>query len=112
MNLEDQLRTALRRRALPDGFAERVAAEAIRSSRGKPARRLRWVAAAIAAAVLLAFTVSVQLQHRRSEAAGRQAVLALRIAAEKLNLARSKALRLETVVQVPGGSRDGGGVEN
>jgi hypothetical protein len=45
--------------------------------------------------VILAFASSALYQSRQQENAGRQTVLALRIAAEKLNAARGKVLAKE-----------------
>ena len=99
MNLEDQLRHALKREDPPEGFAGRVleqtgsAPVAFRQPQRKPWWRL-WLPsvsfAAAAAAVVL--SMSVQYRHKQEEEAGRQAALALRIASEKLNLARNKVI--------------------
>lgn len=98
MNLEDQLRDALRREDPPEGFADRVmqslphgsARKEIPSQQEPRKPRFRWIwpAAAFATAVTMVFSVAVENRRRAEERAGRQAILALQIAAEKLNLAR------------------------
>ena len=92
MSLEDQLHAALRRQDPSAGFAGRVVA---RVQRKAPPPRFRrfWIPAALAAAFALALLSTAQYQHMQQERAGRQAVQALRIAAEKLNLARNKVLK-------------------
>lgn len=94
--LDDELRQALRRTAPPDGFAERVLARAA-ARRPKIARRLRlrWLAAA--AAILALFTVWFDRERDRrlaAENAKEQVVLALKITAEKLQLAREKVRKV------------------
>lgn len=95
MNMEDQLREALRRRNPSVGFAERVAARAQSGRRAQPVRSFPglWAASALALAAVVVFTASSLWQRTQEERAGRQAVLALRIASEKLNQTRSKVLR-------------------
>ena len=100
-NIEDQLRAALRRQDPPPGLVDRVLERTRRerAERPKPAlppRRLWrpvWSMAAIAAALtVVSFSVTTY-QHTREERAARQAELALRIAAEKLNLARNQVVK-------------------
>jgi hypothetical protein len=95
MNMEDQLKAALQRREPSVGFAERVAARAQFGRRAEPMRGFRgmWAASALALAAVVVFTASSLWQRAQEERAGRQAVLALRIASEKLNHVRSKVLR-------------------
>jgi hypothetical protein len=95
MSMEDQLQQALRRRDPSMGFAERVAARAQSGRRAKPVRGFRWLwrTSALALAAAVVFTSTALWQRTQEERAGRQAVLALRIASEKLNHTRSKALR-------------------
>ena len=93
MNLEDELRAALRREEPSAGFAERVVARTQPRIVAFPRKRFAWAGAAIAAGLALVFTVNVEQHRRQEEEAGRQAVLALRIASEKLNFARAKVLR-------------------
>ena len=94
MNMEDQLREALRRRDPSVGFAERVTSRAQSGRRAQPARgfRMLWAASSLALAVAVVLTASSLWQRTQEERAGRQAVLALRIASEKLNQVRSKVL--------------------
>lgn len=115
-NFEDQLRAALRRQDPPEGFGARVLArtqtdrdqpeaDAGDSRRSPPLlpppppHRLWWTVGAIAAAVTVVSFSASTYQHSREERAGQQAVLALRIAAEKLNLARDKFVKQEPVKQ-------------
>ncbi|MBZ5676477.1 MAG: hypothetical protein LAP61_19750 [Acidobacteriia bacterium] len=96
MNLEDELRAALRRDNPSPGFAERVVARAQSSAR--PARaipRMMW-AAAIAALLVIGFSTAYEYREMKAERASRDAVVALRIAADKLNIARERVLRRET----------------
>lgn len=102
--LEDELRTLLRRRDPPAGFAQRVlrrieAGESRRArnplgyllSRQTP----RWLAASLAG-ILLVIGLSLYQRERRSLEARRdskQALLALRITGQKLNEALERAAR-------------------
>jgi hypothetical protein len=95
-HFEDQLRSALRHKDPPLGFTGRVLAKTnVQHSR----RRLWWTTAALTAAVAAGVMVvsisTARYQQQREERAGRQAIAALQIASEKLNLARDKALRLD-----------------
>ena len=94
-HLENELRAALRREDPSPGFTQRVMARA-RSSRAPKARihRMVW-AAALAAMLLIGFSATYEYRQRQAERAGRDAVIALRIAAEKLNMTRDKVLRRE-----------------
>jgi hypothetical protein len=92
-DFEDQLRGALRRQDPSAGFTERVIAK---TKPAKPTtRRPIWTFAAIAAALVVMIGVNQEVQERRAETARQQAVLALRITAEKLNAVRGKVLRHE-----------------
>jgi hypothetical protein len=95
MNLDDELRAALRRENPSAAFAQRVIVSA-RSSRAPraPVHRLMW-AAALAAMLAIGFTGTYEYRQMKAERAGRDAVMALRIASEKLNLARDRVLRRE-----------------
>jgi negative regulator of sigma E activity len=89
MNLEDEIRSALRRKEPSPEFTERVLARAY----GAPVRRAprpwaRWVAA-MAASVLLA-AGAIGYREYRGERARSQVLLALRIAGGKLNKAQKK----------------------
>lgn len=103
--LDDELRTLLRRKEPPEGFAERVLArmevaasrpDAIRLPRRTPFRR-SWIAwaAGVAACLILAisFVRYRRYQHQRAEAelASQQATIALRIASTQLNRALQQA---------------------
>jgi len=95
MNLDEELRSALRREHPSPRFAERVVARAQASRAPKPAMpRFIW-AVAIAAMLVIGFTSTYEYRQMKAERASRDAVIALRIASEKLNLARDKALRRE-----------------
>jgi hypothetical protein len=104
--MEDELRQALRRHSPPEGFADRLLAEAARRPAGARARRnrrqgfggaaLRW---ACVAAVVLAMIAGVRYQSHRIEtargmAAKEQLVLALRITAAELQFAQEKVLEI------------------
>ena len=102
MNFEEELRAALRREDPSPGFAERVTAQA-RSSRAPKAipifqrtriPRMMW-AAAMAAMLVVGFAATSEYRQMKAEQASHDAVLALRIAAEKLNMTRDKVLRRE-----------------
>lgn len=99
MNLEQELKDALKRQQAPPGMTERVMA-AVDSGKAREARpsfrdRHRAVLQ-LAAAALLLVVVGVGVVNRREtvrereqgEAAARQLVTALRIASEALNEAR------------------------
>ena len=95
MNLDDELRAALRRENPSLGFTQRVVARA--QSSAKPTRmipRMIW-AAALAAMLVIGFASTYEYRQMKAEKAGRDAVLALRITADKLNLAREKVVRRE-----------------
>jgi hypothetical protein len=94
MNLDEELKAAFRREDPSPGFAQRVVAR----TRSKPTRwampRLIW-ASAIAAMLMIGFTAMYEVRQRKAERAGHEAVLALQIAAEKLNMTRDKIGRRE-----------------
>ena len=111
--LEDALREALRRKAPPEGFAERVLARHVapapRPGRWQALRlwlqppSLRWAGAAALTLVLLAGFQYTAEQRRRAqgEAAKAQVLMALRITADKLEYTRAKvqqAAHLETLI--------------
>jgi hypothetical protein len=52
-------------------------------------------AAGLAAMLVIGFTAASEYRQIQGERAARQAVVALRIAAEKLNMTRDKVLKLE-----------------
>jgi hypothetical protein len=99
MNLDDELRTALRRENPSPGFTQRVVSRAQsgrapKASIRRPIHRMIW-AAALAAMLTVGFTATYEYRQMKAERASREAVLALRIAAEKLNLARERVVRWE-----------------
>jgi hypothetical protein len=87
---EHDLRSALRRREPPAGFASRVVART--GSNAAPNWR-GWLAAAAAACVLL---TAGGVEYRRYEGreASRQLLVALEIAGSKLNIAQEKIYEL------------------
>jgi len=92
MNLETELKAALRRQNPGPGFANRVVAATV------PRRRTPiavW-AATMAAMLVAGIAINNEYQHRRAERASEQVMLALRITSEKLNVVRAKVLKLET----------------
>lgn len=98
--IDDQdLRRALGRREPPAGFAERTLAR-IKSHRASPLnpqskRAWQWMAAGMAASLILAVGINEVTTHRRDVAAKKNAeelTIALRITSEKLNDVR---VRLE-----------------
>jgi hypothetical protein len=100
MNLDDELRAALRREDPSPGFTQRVlAGRVVAQSQFKAAPkrmipRMMW-ATALAAMLVTGVAVTSEYRQQKAERAGRDAVLALRIAAEKLNQTRDKIHRLE-----------------
>ena len=102
MNLEDQLKEALRRQDPPEGFAERVIRQAgparaqFQDRRPKP--RFRWwtwpAVAALSVAIAATVTMSVAVEYRRAqeERAGKQAIMAIQIVAEELNMVQNEVL--------------------
>lgn len=89
MNLDDELKSALRREDPPAGFAQRTAR---RAQSGAP-KKVIW-AVGIAAVLAIGFVAQWQYREMQAERASREAVIALRIAAEKLNLTRDRVLKL------------------
>jgi hypothetical protein len=107
-SFDDELKSALRRQDPPQGFPDRVLARAAgqRSRQTKPAWRdlwlkifaqplplLRWAAVAAVAIGLVLGGVhyrNVQRERARGEAAKERLLLALRIAGNKLQLARTR----------------------
>ena len=104
-DFEDQLRAALRRPDPPPGLADRVIERTREARRAAVVMRARphwhaawnkaWSMGAIAATFALVAVSFTTYQHAREERAARQAETALRIAAEKLNLVRDRALRVK-----------------
>lgn len=85
-DFESDLRTALRRERPPNGFAQRVLARA--SVRTAP-RRNGWIAAAVAACLLLSIG-GFEYRQYRGRKAKEELLLALEITGSKLNLAERK----------------------
>lgn len=101
--LEEELRNALSREDPPEGFAERVLAEAARTAPSVWRRLfampiLRW---AMAGAVCLMLAVAgieykqARQEQARGEAAKEQLMQALHITASKLQLAQEKVQNLD-----------------
>jgi len=94
-DLENRLRQALQRETPSEDFAERVIlrAESAQSPRApRPRFRLLWPAVSVAATAAVVFSISTEYRSFQEERAGRQAIQALQIASEELNIARNKAL--------------------
>jgi hypothetical protein len=100
MNFEDELRAALRREDPSPGFPQRVLAKhTVARAQSSPAQkraipRMLW-AGAIAAMLAIGLTAAFEYRQMQAERAAREAVVALRIAADKLNMTRDRVLRLE-----------------
>ena len=93
MNLDEELRTALRREDPSPGFAHRVVARAhFKPERSRFSFRMMW-ATAVASLLVIGVAGTYEYRQMEAERASRDAVLALRIAADKLNLARDRVLR-------------------
>jgi uncharacterized protein HemX len=93
MNLEDELRSALRRQEPSPDFAERVLARVAAAPVRRASRPwVPWVAA-IAAALLLA-AGGFEYRQYQGERAKDQVLLAVRIAGGKLNKAQKKVQML------------------
>lgn len=97
-NMDDELRSALRREEPPEGFADRVLRRAARrQDRRRLASRpfMRWAAAAmvvasIAGGVQYRAVQQAREERIRGEAAKEQVVQALRIAGSKLQLVQTR----------------------
>lgn len=88
MNLETDLRRALRRESPPAGFASRVLE---RIEKPRPRRWWRAVAASLTLTAILGGWAAHQIHQRREgERAKEQVLLALRIAGEKVRYAQSE----------------------
>jgi hypothetical protein len=105
MNLEDELKSALRRQEPPPGFTGRVlsAAHAPRTHQPTwkerlalplPRTKLYWATACVLACVLLAASGAEYRRRQQGELAKEQVVLAFRIAGEKLSFAQRKTLEI------------------
>src|ERR1700728_760272 len=93
IDLEKQLRDALRPAAPPEGFAERIAAriEAVRLRRRRPSPLFLWSAAALSTSPVVGLSALHQWKLRREQQQGLQArselMEAQRLTGEKLDLA-------------------------
>ena len=85
---EDELRSALRRQEPPPGFMARVLART--GSRAAP-RRTGWMAAGIAACLLLS-AGGFEYHQYEGRKAKKELLLALQIAGSKLSIAQKKVL--------------------
>jgi hypothetical protein len=95
-SFEDELRSALRRREPSPDFTARVLARVAAVPAGRTRRPwVRWVAA-MAASVMLA-AGAVEYRRYQGEKAKFQVLLAVRIAAVKLNKAHRKIQMLNAV---------------
>ena len=91
MNLEHEIKQALRPRSAPEGFASRVMERIAREER--PARRVHWrlAAASVAlVAVLGAWETHAVIERKRGEMARDQVMRALTIAGSKVRYAREQ----------------------
>ena len=103
MNLEDQLRSALRRQEPSPEFAGLVLAA---SGCRQPGRRKYLVAAwAMAASVALAANLGYQ-HYRRGEQARHEVLLALRIAGTELRAAQEKLGGRNRPIAIPRGTME------
>lgn len=99
MNIDQELRDALRRTAPPAGFADRVMSRIGTEERKRTADR-RWLLRT-AASILIIASLSLaghgvaekQKERREGEAAKEQLLLALKITAEKTTIAKSAVSR-------------------
>ena len=98
MDIEEQLRSALKREEPPAGFRHRVVAAAIRGPRTEdrgPFRRWRAVAAALTLTALLgAWTTHTINEHREGEKAKDEVMLALHIAGSKVHYAQTQVQKI------------------
>ena len=110
MSFESDLKDLMRRPEPPAGFADRVmerVATEMRGGRSVPAGpSRRWVLRSVAAGLVLTVGIGVigyrAEQRRRGAEAAEQALVALRITSEKMNVARQS-------IQSRGESDRGGG---
>jgi hypothetical protein len=101
--LEEELQNSLRREEPPEGFAERILAAAVERKPSAWQRLFAWPGLrwALAGAMCLMLAV-IGIEYKqalneqaRGEAAKEQLMLALRITADKLQLAQEKVQRLD-----------------
>lgn len=103
MNLESELRSALKRREAPPGFAGRVLA---RTARPAPGRRLLRITAWAAAASLVAASGLEYRNYRQGVQAKEQVMLALRIAGSELNAVQQKLEQRNRPRALPAAGRE------
>ena len=101
MNLEEELRSALRRKEPPAGFAARVAAQAVAQSDDAPqSRRTPWraIAAALTMTAFLGGWAAREAATQRAagERARDEVLTALRITSEKLRTAQEHVKHIGT----------------
>ena len=102
--LEEELRNAMRREEPPEGFVERVLARTTATKQSAWTnlfawRGLRWALAGTMCLLVLASGIEyrqTRQERARGEAAKEQVMLALRIAAHKLQFAQAKAQQHES----------------
>lgn len=90
-DFEQELRSALRRKEPPAGFASRVRA---RTRQERSQRGREWIAGAIAACLLLAAGGGFGYQQYQGRKASRELVAALEIAGSKLSSVQKKVSEL------------------
>jgi hypothetical protein len=105
MTLDDELRQALRPKAPPDGFADRVLARVALSTAGGPGsrsphRRARLIRALAVAAALVVTAAGTsyyryEMVQLEGERAAREARVALEIASQKLALVERRVNRAD-----------------
>lgn len=95
MNLENDLKRALRRESPPAGFAGRVL-QRIEAEKA-PKRPIWWRAAAASVTLGLllgGYATHRVVEHRKGEAAKEQVLTAMRIAGEKVRYAQQEARQI------------------
>lgn len=91
MNLDDDLKRALRRQAPPPGFAERVMQNIGNAEEAKRPTWWRTAAASFTLAAMLGgYATHRVVEHRRGERAREQVLTAMRIAGEKVRYAQQE----------------------
>ena len=96
MQLENDLKRALRRESPPAGFSSRVLAR-IERREEQPRRWWRAAAASVTLAMLLGgYGTHKVIEHRRGERAREQVLEAMRIAGEKMSYAREEVRQIGT----------------
>ena len=99
MNLENDLKRALRRQAPAPGFAARVMQRIEEQSAPKRRQPVWWRAAAASvtlAAILGGYATHKVVEHRRGERAKEQVLTAMRIAGEKVRYAQQEVRGIGT----------------